>query len=66
MIASLHCITTRIPRRDKINSHISSIIPGKENPMKSSDKVVQVKTEDMRLQRTDKKKSRPDTRPVHS
>ena len=34
--------------------------------MKSSDKVVQVKTEDTRLQRTDKKKSRPDIRPVHN
>ena len=31
MIASLHCMTTRIPRRDKINSHISSIISGKNN-----------------------------------
>ena len=55
MIASLHCITTRIPRRDKINSHISSIISEKENPTKSSDKVVQAKTEDTRLQRTDKR-----------
>ena len=66
MIASLHCIKTRIPRRDKINSHISSIIPEKEKPTKPSDKVVQVKTEDTRLQRTDEKKSKPDTRPVHS
>ena len=66
MIASLHCIATQIPRRDKINPHISSIITGKKNPMKSSDKVVQAKTEDTKLQRTKKKKSRPDTRAVHS
>ena len=54
MIASLHCITTRIPRRDKINSHISSIISEKENPTKFIDKVVQVATENTRLQGANK------------
>ena len=58
MIASLHCITTQIPRRDKINSHISSISTGKKNPMKSSDKGVQVETET----RNKPKKSKPDIR----
>ena len=55
MIASLHCITTRILRRDKINSHISSIITGKKNPTESSDKVVQVIPENMRLQGANKR-----------
>ena len=55
VIASLHCITTQIPRRDKINSHISSIITVKKNPMKSSDKVVQVETEKTRLQGANKR-----------
>ena len=53
-------------KKGQINSHISSIIPEKEKPTKSSDKVVQVKTEDTRLQRTDEKKSKPDARPLHS
>ena len=50
MIASLHCITTQIPRRDKRYSHRSSIISEKENPTKSVDKVVQVETGNTRLQ----------------
>ena len=44
------CITTRIPRRDKSNSHRSNIISEKENPTKSIDKVVQVEIENTRLQ----------------
>ena len=55
MIASLHCITTQIPRRDKINSHISSIITGKKNPTEASDKVAQVITENTRLQGVNKR-----------
>ena len=43
MIASLHCINTRIPRRDKINSHISSIIAEKENQQNTVTKLYKLK-----------------------
>ena len=70
MITSLHCIATRNPRRDKINSHIPSIISEKKRPIKPSDKVAtklkQVRTEDTKLKRTNEKKSKPDPRPVHT
>ena len=49
MIASLHCITTRNPGRNKINSHISSIISEKEKPARASDKV---ETEDIKPKET--------------
>ena len=68
MIASLHCITTQITRWDKINSHISSIITGKKNPMKFSDKVVQVETENTRPQGTNQRSlnQMSDVRPTQS
>ena len=70
VIASLYCIATRIPRRDKINSHICSIILEKKRPTKPSDKVAtklkQVRTEDTKLKRTNEKKPKPDPKPVHT
>ena len=39
VIASFTALTTQNPRRNKIYSHISSIIPEKESNQRTSDKV---------------------------